>query len=71
MGTMLHSIAVANLLPARCEDVVVDSNPGSRCAKLTEPDAFNRSVWLAIIEPFLRELTECLKTLREGVRISR
>ncbi len=70
MGTMFHSIAVANLLPGSVKTLAVDINPAV-VAKLTDQQTFRALGLVTDIEPFMRELTECLKTLREGVRISR
>ena len=70
MGTMFHSIAVANLLPGSVKTLAVDINPAV-VAKLTDQQTFRALGLVTDIEPFMRELTECLKTLREGARISR
>src|SRR5207247_5895353 len=70
MGTMLHSVAVANLLPASVKTLVVDINPAV-VAKLTDQQTFRALGLVTDIEPFMRELTECLKTLRKDAKISR
>jgi len=70
MGTMLHSIAVANLLPGSVKTLAVDINPAA-VAKLTDQQTFRALGLVTDIEPFMRELTECLKALREGAKISR
>ena len=70
MGTMFHSIAVANLLPGSVKTLAVDINPAV-VAKLTDQQTFRALGLVTDIEPFMRELTECLKTLREGAKISR
>jgi lysine-ketoglutarate reductase/saccharopine dehydrogenase-like protein (TIGR00300 family) len=57
MGTMLHSIAVANLLPATVKTVCVDINPGA-VTKLTERGGFQSLGLVTDLEPFLRELTD-------------
>ena len=56
MGTMLHSIAVGNLLPAQVKTVCVDINP-SVVTKLTDRGTFQAIGLVTDIEPFLRELT--------------
>jgi hypothetical protein len=50
--------------------LAVDINPAV-VAKLTDQQTFRALGLVTDIEPFMRELTECLKTLREGARISR
>lgn len=59
MGTMLHSIAVANLLPATVKTLCVDINPGV-ITKLTNRGNFQAVGLVTDIEPFLRELTDCI-----------
>jgi lysine-ketoglutarate reductase/saccharopine dehydrogenase-like protein (TIGR00300 family) len=59
MGTMLHSIAVGNLLPAEVKTICVDINP-SVVTKLTDRGTFQAIGLVTDIEPFLRELTEFL-----------
>jgi lysine-ketoglutarate reductase/saccharopine dehydrogenase-like protein (TIGR00300 family) len=59
MGTMLHSIAVGNLLPAQVKTICVDINP-SVVTKLTDRGTFQAIGLVTDIEPFLRELTEFL-----------
>jgi len=56
MGTMLHSIAVANLLPATVKIIAVDLNPAV-VTKLTERGSFQAVGLVTDIEPFLRELS--------------
>ena len=60
MGTMLHSIAVGNLLPAQVKTICVDINP-SVVTKLTDRGTFQALGLVTDIEPFLRELTEFLR----------
>jgi lysine-ketoglutarate reductase/saccharopine dehydrogenase-like protein (TIGR00300 family) len=60
MGTMLHSIAVGNLLPADVKTICVDINP-SVVTKLTDRGSFQAIGLVTDLEPFLRELTEFLK----------
>jgi lysine-ketoglutarate reductase/saccharopine dehydrogenase-like protein (TIGR00300 family) len=59
MGTMLHSIAVGNLLPASVKTICVDINP-SVVTKLTDRGTFQALGLVTDIEPFLRELNEFL-----------
>src|SRR5439155_1359149 len=55
MGTMLHSIAVGNLLPASVKTICVDINP-SVVTKLTDRGTFQAIGLVTDLEPFLREL---------------
>jgi lysine-ketoglutarate reductase/saccharopine dehydrogenase-like protein (TIGR00300 family) len=59
MGTMLHSMAVANLLPANVKTLCVDVNPAA-VSKLTERGSFQSLGLVSDLEPFLRELTATL-----------
>ena len=59
MGTMLHSIAVGNLLPAHVKTICVDINP-SVVTKLADRGTFQALGLVTDLEPFLRELTEFL-----------
>jgi lysine-ketoglutarate reductase/saccharopine dehydrogenase-like protein (TIGR00300 family) len=63
LGTMLHSFAVANLLPASVRTLVVDINPAG-VAKLTDQQTFQALGLVTDVEPFLRELVHCLEQLR-------
>jgi lysine-ketoglutarate reductase/saccharopine dehydrogenase-like protein (TIGR00300 family) len=63
MGTMLHSIAVENLLPAAVKTLCIDINPGV-VAKLTDRGTFQAVGLVTDIEPFLRELTDCIAASR-------
>jgi hypothetical protein len=56
MCTMLHSIAVGNLLPAHVKTICVDINP-SVATKLSDLGTFQAIGLVTDIEPFLRELT--------------
>jgi len=56
MCTMLHSIAVGNLLPAHVKTICVDINP-SVATKLSDRGTFQAIGLVTDIEPFLRELT--------------
>lgn len=59
MGTMLHSMAVANLLPASAKTLCIDVNPAA-VSKLTERGSFQSLGLVSDLEPFLRELTVTL-----------
>jgi lysine-ketoglutarate reductase/saccharopine dehydrogenase-like protein (TIGR00300 family) len=56
MGTMLHSVAVGNLLPASVKTICVDISPAV-VTKLTDRGTFQAVGLVTDIEPFLRELT--------------
>ena len=62
MSSMLHSMAVASLLPAAVKTLCVDINP-SVISRLTDPGNFHAVGLITDIEPFLRELTGCLESL--------
>ena len=62
MGTMLHSMAVENLLPASVKTVCVDIN-ADVVNKLTNRGTFQTVGLVTDIEAFLRELTDCLSNL--------
>ena len=59
MGTMLHSIAVGNMLPASVKTICVDINP-SVVTKLADRGTFQAIGLVTDLEPFLRELTDFL-----------
>jgi lysine-ketoglutarate reductase/saccharopine dehydrogenase-like protein (TIGR00300 family) len=63
MGTNLQSIAVGNLLPATVKTLCVDINP-SVVTKLAERGTFQAVGLVTDIEPFLRELTDCIAAVR-------
>ncbi len=60
MGTMLHSMAVASLLPASVKTLCVDINPAT-VAKLTDPRNFQALGLVTDVELFLRELSRHLE----------
>jgi len=62
MGTMLHSMAVENLLPASVKTVCVDIN-ADVVNRLTDRGTFQTVGLVTDIEAFLRELTDCLSNL--------
>jgi lysine-ketoglutarate reductase/saccharopine dehydrogenase-like protein (TIGR00300 family) len=59
MATTLHAIATGNLLPATVKTVCVDINPAV-VTKLTDRGTFQAIGLVTDVEPFLRELCECL-----------
>ena len=59
MGTMLHSMATANLLPATVKTLCVDVNPAA-VSRLTERGSFQSLGLVSDLEPFLRELIVAL-----------
>jgi len=63
MGTMLHSLAVGNLLPATVKTLCVDINPGV-VTKLADRGTFQAVGLVTDIEPFLRELTDFIEADR-------
>jgi len=65
LGTMLHAIAVGNLLPASVKTICVDINPAV-VTKLTDRGSFQAIGLVTDLEPFLRELTEFL-ALGDGI----
>ncbi|CAN5614695.1 TIGR00300 family protein [soil metagenome] len=70
MGTMLHSMATASLLPATVKTLCVDINPAA-VSKLTDPRNFQALGLVADIELFLRELLSNLSTTANGSTGSR
>lgn len=59
MGTMLHSMAIANVLPASVKTLCVDINPAA-VSKLTDPQNFQALGLVTDVELFLRELSSHL-----------
>lgn len=55
MGSMLHSIAVSNMLSAAVKIVVVDIDPAA-VSKITSQQSFQSIGLVTDVEPFLREL---------------
>lgn len=60
MGSMLHSLAVANMVPPSVKIVCVDIDPRA-VARLTSRQTFRAVGLVTDIEPFLRELTQQLE----------
>ncbi len=65
MGSMLHSIAVVNMVPASVKIVCVDIDPRA-VARLTSQQTFRAVGLVTDIEPFLRELTQQLQNPDTG-----
>jgi len=63
VATTLHSIAVANLLPAWVQVVCVDINP-STVIKLNDRGSFQTTGVVTDVEPFLRVLVEELMAIQ-------
>jgi lysine-ketoglutarate reductase/saccharopine dehydrogenase-like protein (TIGR00300 family) len=59
ISTLLHSIAVGNLLPASCKTVCVDINPAS-VTKLTDRGTTQTIGLVMDAASFLRELCDCV-----------
>jgi len=60
MGSMLHSIAVVNMLPATVKIVCVDIDPRA-VTRLTSHQTFQAVGLVTDLEPFLRELTDAIE----------
>lgn len=65
IATMLHSVAVGNLLPAWIPVVCIDINP-STVIKLSDRGSFQTVGLVTDVEPFLRALTQEIETLEQG-----
>jgi lysine-ketoglutarate reductase/saccharopine dehydrogenase-like protein (TIGR00300 family) len=65
--TLLHSIAVGNLLPATCKTVCVDINPAS-VTKLTDRGSHQSLGIVMDASSFLRELTLAIETAEAEAR---
>jgi lysine-ketoglutarate reductase/saccharopine dehydrogenase-like protein (TIGR00300 family) len=59
MGTVLHSLAVANMLGPTAKTVCVDIDP-SAVARVIEREPFQSIGVVTDVEPFLRQLTDSL-----------
>ena len=57
IATMLHSVAVGNLLPAWVKVVCIDINP-STVIKLSDRGSFQTVGLVTDVEPFLRALVQ-------------
>lgn len=65
VATMLHSVAVGNLLPARIKVVCIDINP-STVIKLSDRGSFQTIGIVTDVEPFLRALTQEIDALESN-----
>lgn len=61
IATMLHAVAVGNLLPVSVKTICIDINPAV-VTKLTDRGSFQAMGLVTDVEPFMRELWEHLKT---------
>ncbi len=59
VGTLLHSIAVGNLLPASCKVICVDINPAS-VTKLTDRGTTQTIGLVMDVASFLRDIWDAL-----------
>ena len=64
IATMLHSVAVGNLLPAWVKVVCIDINP-STVIKLSDRGSFQTVGLVTDVEPFLRALVQEVEALGE------
>jgi lysine-ketoglutarate reductase/saccharopine dehydrogenase-like protein (TIGR00300 family) len=67
IATMLHSVAVGNLLPAWVKVVCVDINP-STVIKLSDRGSFQTVGLVTDVEPFLRALVQELEALERAAK---
>jgi hypothetical protein len=65
IATMLHSVAVGNLLPAWVKVVCIDINP-STVIKLSDRGSFQTLGLVTDVEPFLRALVQDVRTQDAG-----
>jgi lysine-ketoglutarate reductase/saccharopine dehydrogenase-like protein (TIGR00300 family) len=64
IATMLHSVAVGNLLPAWVKVICIDINP-STVIKLSDRGSFQTLGLVTDVEPFLRALVQEVQILEE------
>jgi lysine-ketoglutarate reductase/saccharopine dehydrogenase-like protein (TIGR00300 family) len=64
IATMLHSVAVGNLLPAWIKVICIDINP-STAIKLSDRGSFQTLGIVTDVEPFLRALVQEVQILEE------
>jgi hypothetical protein len=64
IATMLHSVAVGNLLPAWVKVICIDINP-STVIKLSDRGSFQTLGLVTDVEPFLRALVQEVAVLEE------
>jgi hypothetical protein len=67
IATMLHSVAVGNLLPAWVKVVCIDINP-STVIKLSDRGSWQTIGLVTDVEPFLRALVQEVETLEKSGR---
>jgi lysine-ketoglutarate reductase/saccharopine dehydrogenase-like protein (TIGR00300 family) len=60
IATMLHAVAVGNMLPASVKTICIDINPAV-VTKLSDRGSFQAMGLVTDVEPFMRELWEHLK----------
>ena len=60
IATMLHAVAVGNMLPASVKTICIDINP-SVVTKLADRGSFQAMGLVTDVEPFMRELWEHLR----------
>jgi hypothetical protein len=65
IATMLHSVAVGNLLPAWIKVICIDINP-STVIKLSDRGSFQTLGLVTDVEPFLRALVQEVQVLETG-----
>jgi lysine-ketoglutarate reductase/saccharopine dehydrogenase-like protein (TIGR00300 family) len=65
IATMLHSVAVGNLLPAWIKVICIDINP-STVIKLSDRGSFQTLGLVTDVEPFLRALVQEVEALENG-----
>jgi lysine-ketoglutarate reductase/saccharopine dehydrogenase-like protein (TIGR00300 family) len=65
IATMLHSVAVGNLLPARVKVVCVDINP-STVIKLSDRGSWQTVGIVTDVEPFLRAVVQEVESLEKS-----
>jgi lysine-ketoglutarate reductase/saccharopine dehydrogenase-like protein (TIGR00300 family) len=65
MGTVQHSLAVAAMLTPQVKTICVDINP-SAVARIIDQQPFQSIGLVTDVEPFLRELSDCIAELDGG-----
>jgi hypothetical protein len=65
IATMLHSVAVGNLLPAWVKVICIDINP-STVIKLSDRGSFQTTGLVTDVEPFLRALVQEVQALQNA-----
>jgi len=62
MGTVQHSLAVAAMLTPQVKTICVDIDP-SAVARIIDQQPFQSIGLVTDVEPFLRELSDCIAEL--------